>query len=439
MAVNGIYGSNGYNPYQYQNTLNMLRLASVKGTSGQAVSPVKRVSSVESSSGSYTDIQKFLNSYQSELAGLEETASKLSDSSSKNVFNDYQAASSDENVAVVKGNYKLRGDTDIALDVQSVAQAQQNASSAHYSQETVEPGADMEFQVAGAHGTASVSVSSTNDNGTAKTYNQMYQEAADAVNSRPDSGVKASVSNVNGKVSLVLTAKDTGEAKGFTVSGNTGAADGLDTALSEARDAVYTVTENGYSQTYQSDTNKVSLDYGRIDAELKGTGETNVYTGIDEDKVVSAVEDLVKSYNSVTKLLDENSSRGTGAAAHLSSFKRGMADAKTLKALGIAYDKDGDMQLDKEALKDALETDYEGTKSLIGGQFGIAEKASARADRALSDSVQRVVSNDLASAAEEEQDSGSSSVFQYFSSFSRSGPYNLSNFYTVGLLLNTMA
>lgn len=435
MAVNGI---NGYNSYQYQNTLNLLRLSSARSTSNQIVNPVKRVNSVNSSSSSYTDIQNFLKDYQSELTGLENAASKLRDSNSKNVFNDYQAGSTDEDVAAVKGNYRLNANTDITLQVQSTAQTQQNASAAHYSQETVEPGADLEFQINGASGSASVQVSSTNENGTAKTYNQMYQEAARAINQQPDSGVKASVSNVNGKVSLVLTAKKSGEANGFSVTGNAGAAAGIENASVEAQDAVYTVTENGSSQTYRSDTNKVSLDYGRIDAELKGTGETNVYTGIDEDKVVSAVEDLVKSYNSVTDLLEKNSDRGPGTAARLKSFNRGMADTKTLKALGISYDKDGNMQLDKDALKDALENDYEGTKSLLSGQFGIAERVAAKADSALSDPVQRIVSNDLTSAVKENQDSNTSN-FQYFSSFARSGPYNLSNFYSVGLLLNTMA
>ena len=47
---------------------------------------------------------------------------------------------------------------------------------------------------------------------------------------------------------------------------------------------------------------QISLDYGRIEAELKGTGEARVYTGIDEDTVVFAVEDLVKSYNEVSGL-----------------------------------------------------------------------------------------------------------------------------------------
>lgn len=436
MMVNGVSGSGSY---QYQNMLNLIRLSSTGRSSfQQAVSPVKRVSSATSSSGSYEDIQSFLKNYQSKLTALETAASKLTESSSKNVFNDYEAASTDSSVAVASGTYKLRGDTDITLNVQTLAQTQQNSSVSHYSQEEVDAG--MDFEITGPDGgTVAVTISNVNDNGTTKTYNQMYQEAASVINAQSGSGVRASVSNVDGRVSLTLTSGKEGQSGAFTVSGDTGAASGLENAAVLAQDAVYTVTENGKTRTMQSDSNKISLDYGRIEAQLKGIGETRVYTGIDEDAVVSAVEDLVKSYNEVSGLLQDNAGRGTGTAAHLASFGRGMADAKTLKALGITYNKDGDLELDKDTLKKALETDLEGTKSMLGGQFGIAEKAAGRADSALSDPVQRIVSNDLASAVSSSGTNNNQAAFKYYSNFARSGPYNITNYYTVGLLFNTLA
>lgn len=441
MTVNGIYG---YNSYSYQTTMNMLRLSSVKSFSG-AVSPVQRIPKLSSSAPSsaasaFTDIQDFLKSYESELTGLESAASKLMLSSRNNVFQDYQAGSTDESVATVSGSYRLNADLNMDLDVQSLAQAQKNVSGERYAMEKVQAGADMNFEIQGSSGMAAISVSSTNANGTARTYNEMYQDAAKAINAQSDLGVKASVSNVDGKVSLVLTAKDTGERNGFTVTGDMGAAAGAEVASVQAQDAVYTVTENGYSQTQRSSSNKVSLLYGKIDAELKGTGKTNVYTGVDEDEIVSAVKDLVKQYNSVSNLLKDNADRGTGAAAHLASFNRGMADEKTLKSLGITYDKDGQLQVDEEKLKSALETDFEGIVSLIGGQYGMAEKAASRADSALSDSVQRIVNNSLGSPVQQSDPQGGSfSQYQYFSNFASRGAFHLSNYYTVGMLLNTMA
>ena len=86
---------------------------------------------------------------------------------------------------------------------------------------------------------------------------------------------------------------------------------------------------------------------------------------------------------------------------------------------------------------------------MIGGQFGIAQKAATRADSALSDSVQSIVDKDLSNGQGSGSDSDSvtsavtkgigSSSFQYFSSFARGGAFNLSNYYAVGMLLNTLA
>ena len=143
MTVNGISGSS----YQYQNMLNLIRLSGTGRSSGhQAVSPVKRVSSATSSSkAAYEDIQNFLKDYQSKLTGLETAALKLTESSSKNVWNDYQVTTTDSSVAVASASYRLKGDTDITLNVQSLAQTQQNASASHHAQEQVDPGADMEL------------------------------------------------------------------------------------------------------------------------------------------------------------------------------------------------------------------------------------------------------------------------------------------------------
>lgn len=441
MSINAI---SGYNSFDYQSMMNLMQLQNVNNRqSYQSVTAVSRVNSVNSKTKDYTDTTSFLKNYESELTKLETAAEKLREYGTGSVFTDFEVGSSDEAVATVKEEYKIRPDTDITLDVKALAQSQQNVSGSHYSQEQVEAGADMNFEIAGAGGSVNVSISSVNENGTQKTYNQMYQEAAKAINKNSDLGVKASVQNVEGKVSLVLTSQTSGEAGEFTITGDTGAADGLKSAATAAQDAVYTVTQNGTEQTYRSDTNKISLDYGRIEAELKSEGTTNIYSGIDTDKVADAVEDLLESYNSVKSLLEKNESRGSGARAHLQSFERGLADEKTLKALGITYNKDGDLTLDKDKLKESLQNDYEGTKSMLGGQFGIAEKAAAKADSALSDSVQRIVSNDLSSskiAANSSKNDGELSTgFRYFSNFARSGPYNLSNFYTVGLMLNTLA
>lgn len=446
MAISGI---SSYN-YQTELMLNRLRWSNSQSTSATSTTAGSSTNKTSSSTSTYGSTGTFLTSYQKELLALESAAAKLQDTNSKNVFRDYKAASTDESVATVKGNWRLNGDTEISLNVLSLAQAQKNVSDSHYSQEKVEAGADMNLKITNASGLAAdISVSSINQDGSAKTYNQMYQDAAKAINANADLGVRATVSNVEGKVSLVLTAKNTGADAGFTVEGEEGAAAGIGSVALAAQDAVYTVTEGENTQTFHSSTNSVSLDYGRIDAQLKSTGDSIIYTGVDEDDVVSAVKDLVNSYNSVTSMLSANSGRGTGVANHLESFKRGMADEKTLAAIGITFDKEGNMKLDEDALKESLERDYDWTKNIISGQYGMAEKAATKADKALSDSVQSIVDKDLSGDKKSDSSTGTSSAlsanginsssFQYFAAFTKGGAFNLSNYYAVGMLLNTLA
>ena len=124
-----------------------------------------------------------------------------------------------------------------------------------------------------------------------------------------------------------------------------------------------------------------------------------------------------------------------------------MAHEKTLKAVGISTNKAGDLVLDKEKLQEALQKDYEGTMDILGGQFGLAENAAQKADRALSDSVQRIVSNDLggktSSGGSGSSAGGNTGItgnqYTYFANFAASGAYNLTNYYAVGMLLNTTA
>lgn len=446
MSISGVSGGYGYG---YSSTINnLLSLSSLKTTSSySAIQAANKVSSTSSNTSAYSSVTSFLKEYQSELTGLEAAASKLQLSSSSNVFSKLEAGSTDESVATAsKASWYLQAETDINLEVHATAQAQKNVSAANNAVDLADE--DMEFEINGPKGTQKVSISSTNANGTKKTYNQMYQEAAKAINADSSAGVRATVEKKDGKVSLALTGKATGEANGFTITGKTGAAAGLESVVNNAQDALYTVTEDGQSQTFSSASNKITVNYGRIEVELKQEGNTNIYAGVDADKITDAVQDLVDSYNAVSNLLEANSGRGAGTAAHLSSFQRGMAHEKTLAAVGISFNKAGDMVLDKDKLLEALQKDYEGTKEILGGQFGMAENAAQKADRALSDSVQRIVSNDLGGNTSSSNSGNSTSSsnkgisgnqYTYFANFAASGAYNLMNYYAVGMLLNTTA
>ncbi|MBR5509238.1 MAG: flagellar filament capping protein FliD [Lachnospiraceae bacterium] len=209
-----------------------------------------------------------------------------------------------------------------------------------------------------------------------------------------------------------------------------------DTSSSETVSEAYADIDT-FLKTYQSDLNELK----QTSVNLMTDNRQGVFSQYEEgklevDDVVSAVEDFVKSYNSVTSLLKNNEGRGTGTASHLSSFTRGIGAEQSLKLVGITCNTDGKLTLDSEALKKALEEEYDQTSSLIGGQYGIADRASTKAEQALGDSVQRIVNHDLSSLISNTQSFDS---IQYTHNFNKAGVHNLNNMYVVGLFVNTMA
>lgn len=438
LRISGNNYSNYNSMYQMMRTLQASRTANASRLNqGQAVAPINRVPRVKSGSTQYADTLKFVQNYGKGMADVKLNASRLQAGNSSGVFSGVNIQSSDASVASIDKTFRPRKGTDISLEVQSLAQAQQNQSQAVDASEKAADNSSMDFEVTSSRGrSVRVNVSNIGADGARKTNEQMYQEAAQQINSSR-SGINASLVKEDGKVSLVLSSEKTGESNGFTVQGQMGAAEGAQNVAAQGQNAQYTVTQNGSTVSRSSESNKISLDYGRVEATLTGTGSAGVKAGVNADEVVSAVKDLVSSYNEATDLLRTNASRGQGTKAQYDSFSRDIASERTLKAVGISYDKSGKLQVDEKALKKALNDDFEGTKEVLGGQFGIADRITQRVDSAIATSSGRLVDQDISAGMDRNQESTFSS-FRYLSDFSGTGPYSLGNYYTVGLLLNTL-
>ncbi len=438
LRVSGNNYSNYQSMYQTLRTLQASRTAAAARTNqSQAVAPINRVPRVKPGSVQYADTLKFVQNYGKGMADVKMNASKLQSGNSSGVFSGVDIQSSDASVATVDKTFRPRKGTEIGLEVQSLAQAQQNQSQATDAAEKAADGSSMDFEVTSARGrSVRVNVSDTAADGSKKTNEQMLQEAAQQINSSR-TGIQASVAKEDGKVSLVLSSEKTGESNRFTVQGQMGAAEGAQDVAVEGQNAQYRVTQNGNTVSRSSESNQISLDYGRVEATLTGKGSAQVSAGVDSDQVVSAVKDLAASYNEATDLLKANASRGRGTRDQYDSFSRDIADERTLKAVGLSYDKSGKLQVDETALKKALNDDFEGTKELLGGQFGIADRISQRVDSAIATSSGRLVDQDISAGMDRNQESVFSS-FRYLSNFSGTGPYSLGNYYTVGLLMNTL-
>ncbi len=179
------------------------------------------------------------------------------------------------------------------------------------------------------------------------------------------------------------------------------------------------------------------------------------------EDIVSAVSDFADKYNSTISFLKSNSNRGAGVARQQASLERALPTEGALKTLGMKVNTTGSLEVDKDALDKAL-TDgrYNSVKETMGGTYGIAQRMGSRATNILDSSIDTVAGyskssstsgtdstsskntgntknsvNDLLSSS---NDDSMSAYFTSFASFAKSGAYNLSNYYAVGMLLNTL-
>lgn len=430
MAIGGINNGMGY--YNYQASVNNMRLAQALSRNNrymQAVSGVSSVPSVSSRRTSMASSLNFVKSYNSSMSDLMNAANKLKDSNQNGVMNQLGVTSSDTSIATADAKFPVKNKQAVELDVQQIAQAQVNVSDGVKA--SAKADTDMDFTVKGVNGSVDVKVSALDSKGIAKSNAQMLKEAAEQIN-KSDSDVKASVVQKDGVASLQIEGKTTGASNTFEVSGQLGAAAGAENVKTEAANAKYSVTKNGETTNHESYTNDVSLDYTRIGVKLKGVGKTTIKADVDTDKVASAVGDLVKSYNSSLKLLNDNYDRGTGVDRQLRNLVAGLGSEKSLEKLGITVNKDATLSFDKSVFAENMKKDPSLTKSLVSGVSGIAEKAYSKASAGMNISSSSLLNGDIANATS----NSATNPYNVFGMYSRSGAYNMSNYYAVGMMMN---
>ncbi len=431
MAINGI-GSSYNNMYGIYNSYNNYRLQTALAKHGLSGSN-NTSSRTGTAMGTNNASVDFVKQYNTTMANLLSSANSLMAANSSGAAADLSVTSSNTDIAQASIQYKPREAKTMTLDVQQLAQAQQNNSSEVLGGQTATE--NMNFKIESAQGRViNVNVNSVYDNGAAKTNRQMLREAAEQINSAGGS-VRAKVIEKDGNVSLQISGKETGLQNAFTVSGNFGPAKDMDQEITSAQNAQYNVTENGVTRSYASDTNNIGLDLGRIGVQLKDTGSVQISTAPDDKKIISAVEDLVKSYNSAIELLSSNSGRGSGVERQLRNMLMGLAPEKSLDLVGITTNKDGTLKVNAETLAEKLKKDPTLTREIISGANGMAARAYGKATSALEANSVSLINNDLKSAEIDNM----TNEYNFLNMFARSGAYNMNNYYALGLMVNYLA
>lgn len=439
MAIGGI-GSYGLNSlYSYQSTLNSLRLT-------QALSRNPKMNQTSSSTSASSVVSKkaannanvaFVNEYTGSMTDLMQAANALKGSNKSGAMSDLAVTSSDEKVATASGKLLLKSDKDFKLDVEQIAQAQVNVSEGVKASAYANSG--MNFTVGDDKNSVNVQVSAVKANGGSKTNAQMLREAADHIN-KSKANVTASVVEKDGVASLQLESKETGTSYRFEVSGEMGAAAGAENVKTEAANAKYSVTSSGMTTEYESESNTVSVGYVGVSAELKGTGQTTLKADVDTGKVASALGDLVDAYNSSLKFLNDNFDRGSGIGRQMKSLLTGLGSEQSLKQMGISVNKDGTLSFSESALQKNMAKDPSLTRDLISGTGGLADRLFNKANNGLNMSSDSLTNYSSVSGTSGSYGSSSTksatNPYAVLGMYSRSGVYNMSNYNTVGMMMN---
>lgn len=395
MAINGINSMNNWSYYiRYQQSVNNTRLVNAISKNPKVSSYLQSINGTNNapSSTTYADSKEFLKTYNSNMSDLMSSANALRTGNQQSVLNELSASSSNSDVADVKANYKLREAADYSLKVSQTAAAQTNAS--EFVSGSAIAGNDINLSIETSAGKFDVNIGAAKENGGQKTNYQMFKEAAEAINSKK-SGVLAEVDVKDGNVSLKISSSETGSKNKFKVDGNEGAAAKIKEAAQEARDAIYSVSKNGSEREYTSSSNDISLEYGRMTATLKKAGETTISSGVDNNKVVSAMKDLVSNYNKTLDFLNSNAGRGTGVVNQIRNMATAPTSEKSMELIGVDVNKDGTLKVDESKLLESLSKDPSLTRDIIGGSFGIAQGAFSDAVKGMGANSLSLINNNM--------------------------------------------
>lgn len=228
---------------------------------------------------------------------------------------------------------------------------------------------------------------------------------------------------------------------------------------------VLTDLESASAKLQMGNKDSVFSKYESAVAKLSAAGtdeeKKSAQAAVDKakDEIASAVKDLADKYNNAVSFMSSNAGNSAAMARNLASLERSIPTEGALKTLGMSVDTTGKLQVDTDEFKKKLDSGYDFVKSTMGGQYGIAQRMGSKASAMLDSSIDSLLgtssktsasastaakassaakANDLNSLLGSTDDM-STLYFSSFANFAKSGTYNLSNYYAVGMMLNTLA
>lgn len=298
-------------------------------------------------------------------SSLETFESALNELDSFSSFRIFETTTSDEDIATATASSDAaEGETDIVIT--QLAQRNVLSSVAFTDTNTIV-----------GEGTLTISVGADSFDVVIGSTNSTLSGIRDAINNASDNtGITATVINANDGSRLIFSSDDEGVANALTLTGG-----GALTSLSSANltvqepplDAQFTVS--GFAVT--SSSNTVSNVLQGVTFELEAIGASTITVGRNNSAVQESVQEFVDAFNAVNTTITQlraGDLQGESLLLTIVSDLRNVFNTATtglggtfssLSEIGVAFNDEGALALDADALTTALNADFRGVSNLF--------------------------------------------------------------------------
>lgn len=348
-----------------------------KGMEKIAARLKNQISNTEKQKEALRSTQELSGNLTEKMDALKTSADRLKNTSFSSVLKPLGYGSQNENVAsVISGAAKNQASIDLKVTQLATKQMTNFQGMESSTKDALKGASTMKLDVNGQIKTVDFNIAE------GMTTQESLTSMTKTIN-EANLGVKASVTQVDGKSILSLTSNETGKAQSFQAefTGKMGEVLKEQSAI-DARDAAFTV--NGQAQTSATNQIKIPTDNTDLTVNLKGTGETTLSkASMDTNRVVSSMNDFIKSYNDAVNFVSDNKQKSSALAALSQSFSYRSLGSRGLQAVGVEVDSKGRLSLNEGQFVNVLKNDPKQIEKTIGSYNGLAGLASSKAQGAM--------------------------------------------------------
>lgn len=110
----------------------------------------------------------------------------------------------------------------------------------------------------------------------------------------------------------------------------------------------------------------------------------------------------------------------------------GLGTDQSMEKLGITVNKDATLSFDRGSFVENIKKDPARMRSLVSNVSNMAERVYAKAQTGMNVSSSSLVNGDVSGASSK----SITNPYNVFAMYSKSGAYNMSNYYAVGTMMN---